>query len=396
MQLIYPLFLILLFVTACKGQDKTTPLSPASQSNTPAQTKNNAAYNGHAAIFRCSLQDKNGNLWFGTTGSGLFRYDGNSFTTYTTQDGLCDNHIYAILEDKSGNIWLGTEQGLCFYDGKKFTRIPMPSSKSGQPTAWNTLSGFRNEARPTNMVLSIFQDKTGSILFGTSNDGVYRYNGRSFTHFLDPAYPEESGSNAVKSILEDKNGNLWFGSWSNAGVYRFHADRINHPCTNNTCKHNLRVVHDLEAHQAERALSFTHITVKDGLSDDMISCILEDKTGNIWIGTRDQGACRYDGKSFTRFTERDGLARCVFCIAEDKNGNIWFGHDGQNGNDGRGISRYDGKTFTNFTGEDGLVNNNVLSILADKAGNLWLGTRLGGLCRYNGKTFTDFSNQTGQ
>jgi ligand-binding sensor domain-containing protein len=232
--------------------------------------------------------------------------------------------------------------------------------------------------------------------FGMSSGGVYRYDGLSFVHFLDPGNPKESGGNTIKSILEDKNGNLWFCSWSNAGVYRFQADRINHPCNNNTFNHNLQVAHDLEAHQAERALSFTHITMKDGLSDDMISCMLEDKNGNIWIGTRDQGACRFDGKTFTRFAEQDGLAPCVFCIAEDKNGNIWFGHDGQNGEDGHGVSRYDGKAFTGFTKKDGLTNNNVLSIVEDKSGNLWFGTRFGGLCRYDGKTFIDFTGQTAQ
>jgi ligand-binding sensor domain-containing protein len=75
-------------------------------------------------------------------------------------------------------------------------------------------------------------------------------------------------------------------------------------------------------------------------------------------------------------------------IIEDRKGNLWFG-----GGD-RGICRYDGKTFTCFTTKDGLINNNVWSILEDRAGNLWIGTRNTGLSRYDGKYFTSFSENS--
>jgi ligand-binding sensor domain-containing protein len=52
----------------------------------------------------------------------LSRYDGTSFTRFTTRDGLIDNSIWSILEDKTGNIWVGTrETGLSLYDGKTFS-----------------------------------------------------------------------------------------------------------------------------------------------------------------------------------------------------------------------------------------------------------------------------------
>jgi ligand-binding sensor domain-containing protein len=53
---------------------------------------------------------------------------------------------------------------------------------------------------------------------------------------------------------------------------------------------------------------------------------------------------------------------------------------------------YDGKTMKNYTNKDGLVNNSVMSILEDKQGNLWFGTRGCGLSRFDGKTFVTFSN----
>ena len=72
----------------------------------------------------CSIEDKVGNLWFGTTGEGVYRYDGKLFTQFTKKDGLNSNCIYAMLEDKAGNIWFGTENGVCRYDGKTFSNMP--------------------------------------------------------------------------------------------------------------------------------------------------------------------------------------------------------------------------------------------------------------------------------
>ena len=65
------------------------------------------------------IEDNKGNLWFG--GAGLSRYDGKSFTRFTTKDGLANLGVWSILEDTSGNLWVGTrETGLYLYDGKTF------------------------------------------------------------------------------------------------------------------------------------------------------------------------------------------------------------------------------------------------------------------------------------
>ncbi|MBL4625919.1 MAG: SpoIIE family protein phosphatase, partial [Flavobacteriales bacterium] len=92
----------------------------------------------------------------------------------------------------------------------------------------------------------------------------------------------------------------------------------------------------------------------------------------LWFGTNGGGVSKYDGKSFINFTVKQGLANnFVLSIAEDKNGNLWFGTNGG------GVSKYDGKSFINFTVEQGLANNYVYSIAEDKNGNLWFGTNQG-------------------
>ena len=141
--------------------------------------------------------------------------------------------------------------------------------------------------------------------------------------------------------------------------------------------------------------SFTNFTNKEGLRRFRVFSILEDRKGNIWFGTIGAGVYRYDGKVFTNITTKEGLVNDrVGCILEDKKGNIWFGTMG-------GVSRYDGKSFRNFTTEDGLTNNDINSIIEDKTGRFWFGTR-GDACFYDarlpdgqGKTFTKFTNKEG-
>ncbi|MBK6836279.1 MAG: hypothetical protein IPG89_19270 [Bacteroidetes bacterium] len=77
----------------------------------------------HGSI-TCLLEDKSGNLWFGTAGGGVSKYDGNSFTHFTNKEGLSNNDIRSMVEDKSGNLWFGTfGGGVSKFDGKKFTHF---------------------------------------------------------------------------------------------------------------------------------------------------------------------------------------------------------------------------------------------------------------------------------
>jgi ligand-binding sensor domain-containing protein/signal transduction histidine kinase len=135
--------------------------------------------------------------------------------------------------------------------------------------------------------------------------------------------------------------------------------------------------------------AFTNFTKKEGLSDNVVFTILEDKNGNLWFGTEGDGVYKYDGAKITHFTEKQGLGNNdVRSMLQDKNGNLWFGTR-------RGIIKYDGKAFTHFNEKQGLSNNFVLSILEDTNGNLWIGTFGGGVCKYDGKSFSCFTTKEG-
>ena len=304
----------------------------------------------------CGLQDRAGNLWFGTTGAGVFGYDGKSFRNFTVKDGLSGNTVYSILEDRTGNIWLGCDAGLCRYDGKTIT--PVPFTLAGDAYFPNN-----NYADAMPAPICMLQDKGGSIWMGTSK-GVYRYEGGYFTLFLHNDQVINTAGlrlNSVQAMIEDRNGNIWFTTWFE-GVCRFDGKSI--------------------------------VNFKPN-GEVWFSGLHEDRKGNIWVGRRTKGVSMFDGQRFSNVSQHGSFDSCgVHVILEDKSGSIWLGTDA--GDMERreaigGIWKYDGKTFKNFTTKDGLPNMSVFSGMVDKAGALWFGTRGMGLCSFDGKIFTDYT-----
>jgi ligand-binding sensor domain-containing protein len=349
----YLLLLILICTISCNGQDKIQlpkkihagqPQLIAVKSKTTSYGPNNEVY--------CGLQDKAGNIWFGTS-NGVFVYDGKAFTIFTDAEkfGMMDNRttaflyrVYSILEDKNGNIWFGTSDGVCFYDGKEFTSFPIPAADV-------EFKDYPSAQLSSKSVISIFQDKTGNIWFGTQGFGAYRYDGKYLTNFIET---NGLSSNCVQSILEDHNGKLWFAT-RGGGVSAYDGE------------------------------SFINVTAEE-VPYNHLFCMMEEKSGKLWLGTVNSGARCYNGETFVNFTTNNGLCdNHVTGILEDKAGKLWFGT-------GKGLCSYDGKDFTSFTTKDGLCDNAVKFLLEDQTGKLWIGTR-SGMSNYDGKSFTNFFEQ---
>lgn len=127
--------------------------------------------------------------------------------------------------------------------------------------------------------------------------------------------------------------------------------------------------------------TFTNFTNQNYLRKFHVFSALEDRDGGLWFGTIGAGIYRYDGKNFTNVTQKDGLAHDKQgCFYQDRSGNIWIGTMG-------GISIYDGKSYRSLTTTDGLPDNDINSILEDQSGNIWIASR-GALSIYDGTTFT--------
>jgi ligand-binding sensor domain-containing protein/signal transduction histidine kinase len=373
-------------------------------------------------VITCVLEDKPGNLWFGTAGAGISKYDGKNFTHFTNKEGLSGNAVYCMLEDRNGNIWIGTDKGLNKYDGKQITRF---TDKEGLSNNWistmleNKRDGnlwfgtkrgaakydgknftifTKKEGLSSNWVTSILEDKRGNLWFGTYENGINKYDGKNFFHFTEE---EGLSKNDIKSMFEDRNGDLWFGT-NGGGVCKYNETSFVHYTEKEGLSKN-EVYSIMQDGRGDlwfgtfgggvskfNGEQFIKLTDKEGLSNNVVWGLLEDRSGNVWIATLGGGVNKYNGQRFTHITEREGLNNSsVNNILKEKNGNLWFGTGGG------GIIKYDGKSFTYFIDKRGLTYNDIWSMLEDRMGNLWIGTYGGGVSKYDGKTFTRFTMKEG-
>ena len=107
-------------------------------------------------------------------GACIVKYNGNTFTQYTNEDGLCDNSISGLFIDSNGIFWIRTWGGICQFDGEKFTDFALPYSSVETPINEDT----------KNWITEIKEDSKGNIWFARDGFGVCKYDGKSFTHFL--------------------------------------------------------------------------------------------------------------------------------------------------------------------------------------------------------------------
>jgi len=336
--------LLVLMLSNCSGQVEKKSTSETIELSTKfletpklIKTQNSTEADNVNSI----LEDKLGNLWFGTTGEGVYLFDGKSVKQYSTSNGLKSNMTFCIFESTDGKVWLGTYDGLYIFSKGEFEEIYITSPISS--------------TRKKFSVFSILEDNNGKLWVATV-EGVYVYDGNTFELFtvseVGKGYMSEKHN--TENMLQDKNSNIWFGSRTNDGVFRYDGTSIV----------NFKL-EELDDHKWAWPT-------------------LEDEQGNIWFNNWG-GTYRYDGKSFKSFTKSNGLcSKTIMRIIEDSKGNIWFGG-------GEGICRYDGKSFKHFTIKDGLPHNGVWSIMEDSKENIWIGTKNTGLCMYDGEKFVSLT-----
>lgn len=310
---------------------------------------------GVFAIF----EDKDLRKWIGTIRGGVNVLDPqrNRFQTIThdpaSPGSISGNSIHAFCETADSSIWIGTEStGLSRWDRKK-NRY--------------TCFGHNDRDRASlseNAVVSISTDKDKNIWIATHSSGIDRFNSRNrrFEHFkcINPASGQEN--NIVFALYRDRQDQLWASALHQANVagalYRWNP-------------------------AAGKFEAFD-----PGLSD--LFTLNEDNTGTLWGGNL-SGLVRID-----KINKRHvfyPLGCSVRAILEDRSGNFWVGTEGG------GLLLFDkikGAITARFTTDSGLCNNDVLNLLEDAGGNLWMSTHHG-LSKFNvvQRSFTNYYQSDG-
>jgi PAS domain S-box-containing protein len=403
----------------------------------------------------CGLQDRYGFLWFGSE-DGLIRYDGYTFKEFlydpTDPSSLSSNLVYALAEDLDGNLWIGTVGGgLNRYDAPtgRFIRYqpdpedPKSISHNGvvslladsKGNLWigteggglNLLDPERKEFTRYNhnaaiagslshdSIWHIYEDSKGRIWVGTHGGGLdlFRPELNNFKHYRNqPANPESLSGNTIGAIFEDSKGRLWVGTTTsglnlldpeNGKVVRYQPDPENPEAIGH---HHVWNIHEdstgilwlssfgggVICFDPASGIfsSFTHNpAVSSSLSSDLVWFLLESRDNIFWIGT--------DGGGLNKLVKRNllfnhiqkdptaptGLSYAgINGVAEGADGVLWLA------NDGGGFQNYDpvsgsSHLFRHQAGNPASIISDLAEvILVDRRGIAWIGT-YNGLSAYN-------------
>ena len=321
-----------LFLAAFLGAARLRALDPAvplSQYGLDVWTSDSGLpQNSVSAV----VQTRDGYLWLGTQ-EGLVRFDGVRFTIFDTRNtpALSDDWVQSLAATPDGSLWIGTVSGLVRMDRGTF----MPVRAEGLDHA---------------VVGVLHADRSGA-LWAASNVGVTR---------LSPdgarTYSECAGvPGRVAAIGEDGRGNLWIGgSW---GAARFDGSR------------------------------FEPWTVADGFPGAAWA-LLPDPNGGLVVGTG-KGLAFVDGTATGFVGEAAGLASLsVRALARDRDGSVWIATEG-------GLFRYRDGRVERRTASEGLSSDRLLALFEDREGSLWIGTVDGGLDRVKKERIAVFTTRDG-
>ena len=384
------------------------------------------------------LQDQNGYIWIGSW-AGLSRYDGTNFKNFRPNDSsstnISHNRINRLYEDQQGHLWIGTGNGLNLYNRQteKFDHVGLSSAKGGgnfitaiqqdhNGKVWvatfggikyvradgkglASVPGWKNTEAELygGIVFSLAEDEQHTMWAGIKQ-GLKRFDPQTGSGVALPEVlrtNQELLSAKVIVMKRDSTGSFWFGT-ENAGIFRYNP-RLN------TCVHY--------QHQTSGAGSLpsdwiNDILIKDGkvfvatrsglaifdpqkntftnynhdaadprtLSDGSIWSLMEDHTGNLWIGTYSGGLnLLYPGNTnFSNIGERVGQnvglnSVLAEAIVGDRDGGLWIGTFGG------------GINYINRQNNQAAyfpVSDEIKALVKDSTGNLWAGT-LGGLFKFN-------------
>ncbi len=338
----------------------------------PVKTYTTADGLAHNVVNRI-VRDSRGFLWF-CTREGLSRFDGYNFTTYGIEHGLPSAIINDLLETREGIYWVATAGGLCRFNplGTPQAGINKASANQKLPNQAMFSVYFPSEDIRARHILSLLQDRTGTLWCGTRNGlyGLETSDEIKFT-FVDLGIPDYLESRIIECLLEDQTGTLWVGAHS--GLYRRWRDGR------------------VEAY-----------SVRDGLPDNLINSILEDRDGRIWIGMRLGGLCRLTpdpapGRKVVArvYAGKDGLlTNWINELFQATDGSLWAASSA-------GLIRFmptaDGQDFQFriYAEPQGLSYREVASLGEDGNGNLWVGMQPGGAAKIARSGFTIFGKADG-
>lgn len=300
-------------------------------------------------------EGKNGELWIGTSGKGLYCFVEGKFQTVTLHGAELSSDVRAICQDRQGNLWLGTHSdGLVRLQPRSVRLLDASSGLPGRSAVclgfnsgercWvgfdhaGLYAGAKGELGPVasvqNLVSSIWVTPDSSVWVGTAGAGLYCLAEERCVHLTTA---DGLSDNDVTAVAADSDQSIWVGTA--AGLHRITGSEI------------------------------ASFGTAEGLPDGAITAILPSRAGGVWLGFND-GAV---------FRENHGQFRCVFkppaasgkavrALCEDTAGRIWIGSE-----DSR-VGCLLNDRFLNCDLLSGAADSSVAGLIMTDDGDLWIET----------------------
>ena len=319
--------------------------------------------------------------------SSAFALDPNRALTqsrlsvWTSEYGLPQNTIDAIVQTRDGYLWIGTEEGLVRFDGVRF----VVSDRQNAP------------ALRSSFISSLFEGPDGTLWIGTYGGGLARLrNGR-----IEAFHPELLGTDRIREMHAAADGGI-FVATAGGGLLRIDGEKVTRFTTRDglptdriwtsendgadglwVATHGGGVVRWRDSRVQER------ITTAEGLPNDLARALLRDPDGTLWIGTDGGGLVAWrDGAVVRVVTTRDGLpSNLIRALHRDRDGSLWIGTDS-------GLARWRGVRAEVLGVDEDLPSPVVRSMVEDREGSLWVGTT-GGLVRMSDTRFLSYTRKEG-
>lgn len=277
---------------------------------------------GRLVTVQTMLADREGSLWVGTWGQGLFQLTPGATTLFTPASGLASSTVWSFAEDAKGCVWMATE----------YAGVACWCRDAFQPQV------ELNRALPTQRVLAIAALPDGSVWAGTQRgllirrpDGSMRLLGRS------DGLPHEF----IRAILPLGPREVWLAT--SGGIARFDG------------------------------VSFTSFTPAEGLPEGPVRGLAADRSGVLWLATHNGGVVRFEAGRLSSFTTAQGLPHNrVWTIAVDSRDRVWAGTDA-----GVWVHPVAGGPSRVLGQQAGLPSLNILFLLEDSEGFMWVGSTRG-------------------
>lgn len=321
------------------------------------------------------MQDSTGAFWFALGENGAIRIDDGIPEVFNASNGLTNNSISCIYMDKSNALWFGTEDGVILYKDYKWF--------------------YYNESQglTSNSVKRIIEDREGNIWIATDRGGIEKMSMGKFRTINLPT--------AVNAITEDLEGLVWVGT--DNGLLCYSKNQLVENELTEYCK-DLRIRHTGIAKNGDILIScysqkgqvrktkdgIINWTSKEGLAGDKVRVCIEDKYGNLWVGTTTGLSLIYSDGKIKNYFRTDGLNNdYIMCLLEDSNGDIWVGTDGG----GINIIRNE-KIIKSYTSDVNGLAGNVIFKIFEYNNLFWISTGTG-ISRFDGNTFFNYDLSTG-